>query len=311
MNESPVIYLPKGTEFVRTGEIPSYIGALYSREIDHRTLPIQMACKLWVANTGEHEIGSTSVIYAEEWASLVKIWSDLPELRFPISRGEWEAYEDKFNDVCRDQDWQLLTTHLDTQTDYIETSYSDEQKQQIHEAGVAESSHISELAKAISKGEVVQLTIAHVPLYRYFKYGFVPIKSLINYLKKLSIDIEFTEPHSANEKAPPNGISKNAVISAFGGMYYSDNRWAKNLGDQKIKWLLDCRSAPGVQGDRNSALWNPAKLALGLYNRRNQRPASKGLVLITKNKLNAIMCDLPDWTDEWRQLIESDGNFPN
>jgi len=87
------------------------------------------------------------------------------------------------------------------------------------------------------------------------------------------------------------GITKNEVISAFGGLHFDDEQWRKYLASPP-KWLEECRVAKGNK--KTSATWNPVLIAADLYDKK-----------IPIKKLDALFDMLSDWAEEWREVSES------
>lgn len=111
---------------------------------------------------------------------------------------------------------------------------------------------------------------------------------------------KFSEPAGATAAkvaAVKCGITKNAVIDAFEGVYFDRDQWSKALGKNIPDWLKLCRAEPGKQGDnKTSATWWPVLIAAALLD--------KG---ITVNQLDAVFFQsLKYWADEWQEASAND-----
>jgi len=104
-------------------------------------------------------------------------------------------------------------------------------------------------------------------------------------------------PQAAGKGATvERSITKQQVINAFEGVYFSRPKWNKYLADLKsAPWLGNCWvSPPGVKGSRISRTWNPVLIAAALID--------KG---ITEKQLEAVFFRLQDWADEWNEVSAS------
>lgn len=90
------------------------------------------------------------------------------------------------------------------------------------------------------------------------------------------------------------GITKGAVINAFGGLHFDRGQWTKALGKNIPDWLMACRVSSGKQGSKVSATWNPVLIAAALIDKQ-----------IPINKLNGVFVHLKVWADEWREVSAS------
>lgn len=99
---------------------------------------------------------------------------------------------------------------------------------------------------------------------------------------------------SANDGSSAcKGITKQQLISAFQGVYFTADQWSKYSASPP-KWLLDARTQKGGKSRRTQqTLWNPVLVALSL--------SEKGIAF---NKLDAIFAAhrfLKDWIEVWRE----------
>lgn len=95
----------------------------------------------------------------------------------------------------------------------------------------------------------------------------------------------------ATSTQPLRGITKQQVMNAFEGLHFDRTHWGRNLATPP-DWLVDCRVAKGNK--KTSALWNPALIASGLFDKQ-----------VPLNKLDAVFVSLKYWVDEWVKV--SDG----
>ncbi len=90
--------------------------------------------------------------------------------------------------------------------------------------------------------------------------------------------------------AKTKGVTKGAIINAFGGLHFNQDQWDKYLASPP-KWLEDCRVAKGNK--KTSATWNPVLIAAALFDKQ-----------IPIKKLDAVFVGLPEWADDWRLASE-------
>lgn len=96
------------------------------------------------------------------------------------------------------------------------------------------------------------------------------------------------------EKQPITGVDRNRIIAAFPRpIGTTDENWSKTLSEPP-KWLASarvCKGKPSV-----SALWNPAKFAMALDERKH----------MTVQNLTAVMSrEFADWLPEWEKYTAS------
>ena len=109
-------------------------------------------------------------------------------------------------------------------------------------------------------------------------YSWTPLKIVLNEIYDLT-----------NAGGGSRGITVSEVAAAFQDIKWDYTKWTKNLSTP-AKWILPCRVAKGKKGKKNSALWNPAQIAIALLDHR-----------IQIKKLDAVFISLNDWANEWRE----------
>ena len=114
----------------------------------------------------------------------------------------------------------------------------------------------------------------------------------------VSIGDEQATPTPAAKVEAKSGLPSPRIANAFDGLYWSRDKWAKNLGAPP-KWLEECRVARGSAG-KAPATWNPALIAVALHDRG-----------VRESQLNAVFVRLPDWQKEWRDKADYLYTGPN
>lgn len=100
-----------------------------------------------------------------------------------------------------------------------------------------------------------------------------------------------------NEKGP-KGLGKHEIATAFNGIHWSYKQWLDNLPCNP-KWLVGdgdksgVRASPGKKGRGGETLWNPAKIAIKLYDQNEK-------FIPALNKAFRENESLAPWSEEWK-----------
>jgi len=118
-------------------------------------------------------------------------------------------------------------------------------------------------------------------------------------LERVASILEGEVSRQPTEKQPITGVDRNRIIAAFPAAAFpapkrmtADN-WSKTLSDPP-KWLEEARVNKGKPSV--SALWNPAKFAMALGEKK----------YMTVQNLTAVMRrEFADWLPEWEKYTAS------
>lgn len=136
-------------------------------------------------------------------------------------------------------------------------------------------------------------------------YFSVDLSAFSEWAQSLGWSLPDRFPHGVEAQTAPaakveakSGLPSPRIANAFDGLYWSRDKWAKNLGAPP-KWLEECRVARGSAG-KAPATWNPALIAVALHDRG-----------VRESQLNAVFVRLPDWQKEWRDKADYLYTGPN
>jgi len=101
----------------------------------------------------------------------------------------------------------------------------------------------------------------------------------------------------ATERTLDEGVSKAEILAVFSNPIrgQTEEQWANMLADaRRAKWLKDARVDPG--GKSIQSRWNPARLAIGLYEKGHMQRGALGAI---------IRRDFPTYLPEWEAYVAS------
>jgi hypothetical protein len=236
----------------------------------------------------------------ESCSHLPDIWGSFPEFIPPLAREKWPPYKLALQQVTQTCDWGVGIDCVDwiAPPDLIDPSLHPP----IVKCGLAEVAQYRNLIRAVEAGEITVLdSILHTKLSRFKPNGEVPINAFISYVSQFQIEVDLnsTDTQLATQVKAQRGLPSGKISIIFADLYYSEERWRKNLGAPS-NWLKECKIYPGSTKNKTPSLWNPVDIAIRLNS--DHRLTRQNIPL---KKLDAVFVGLQEWQDEWQSQSEA------